>query len=130
MTEKEKKLALEMRAEGVSYKEISEKLGINETTLKVAVSRHNNAQKGSSDKIRRCIQCKRVLPKKARATQRFCSNKCHNEWWNSHQDQLRGDKHVVHRCVVCGKEFASYKKAGFCSRECYYVSLKGKVMGK
>ena len=70
MTEKEKRTILDMRVAGKQYKEISAKLGIDVSALKVFVHRqkHNN--------VKRCVQCKKVLPKDARKTQRFCSDKC------------------------------------------------------
>ena len=60
MTEKEKKTILDMRAAGKQYKEISAELGIEISALKVFVHRqkHND--------VRRCEQCKKVLPKDAR----------------------------------------------------------------
>ena len=117
MTEKEKKTILDMRAAGKSYKEISGKVGIEISALKVFVHRQN--QKGEG---RRCAQCRKVLPQDARQTQRFCSRKCRNDWWNSHPDQLQGQGQNACVCEVCGKGFASYKKARYCSRACFYAS--------
>ncbi len=105
MTEKEKRAILDMRAAGKQYREISAELGIEVSALKVFVHRqkHNNA--------RRCEQCKKVLPKDARKARRFCSHKCHNDWRNSHQGVLQGERLTAYVCAICGKEFTSYKKA-------------------
>ena len=55
-----------------------------------------------------CAQCKKVLPKGARKTQRFCSDKCRNDWWYSHQGELQGKRLTAFVCTVCGKAFTSY----------------------
>ena len=118
MTEKEKRTILDMRAAGKQYKEISAELGIEVSALKVFVHRqkHND--------VRWCEQCKNALPKDARKTQRFCSDRCRNDWWNSHQGELQGKRLTAHVCVVCGKRFTSYKSAKYCSRACFYTSRR------
>ncbi len=51
---------------------------------------------------------------------RFCGNKCRNIYFSSFKK--------TKNCIVCGAEFKD--KAGgekkYCSRECYYKTLKGK----
>ena len=118
MREKEKRTIRGMRAAGKLYKEISAELGIEVSALKVFVhwQKHND--------VRRCEQCKKVLPKDARKTQRFCSDKCRNDWWYSHQRELQGERLITFVCAVCGKRFTSYKKAKYCSRACFYTSRR------
>jgi len=57
MTEKEKRTILDMRAAGRQYKEISEKLGIDVSALKVFVHRQKH------EDVRRCEQCRKALPR-------------------------------------------------------------------
>ena len=104
MTEKEKRTILDMRAAGKQYKEITAEWGTEITALKVFVHRqeHND--------VKWCTQSKKVLPKDTRKTQRFCSNKCRNDWWYSHQSELQGDRLTAFVCAVCGKGFTLYKK--------------------
>ena len=109
MTEKEKRTILDMRAAGKQYKEISAVLGIEVSALKVFVHRQKHKD------VRRCELCKKVLPKDARKTQRFCSDKCRNDWWYSHQGELQGERLTTFICAVCGKGFTSYKQAKYCS---------------
>ena len=70
MAEKEKRTILDMRVAGKQYKEISAKLGIDVSALKVFVHRqkHND--------VKRCVQRKKVLPEDARKARRFCPDKC------------------------------------------------------
>ena len=124
MTEKEKRLVLDMRAEGKPYKEISETLGIDVSTLKVFIHRNKQAETCVNTVKRRCISCQKPLRADARRTQRFCCEKCRNDWWNHHQEQLSGGKRTVYVCEVCGKQFSAYKKARYCSRACYLRSLR------
>ena len=118
MTEKEKRTILDMRAAGKQYKEISAELGIAVSALKVFVHLQKH------DDARRCEQCKRVLPKDARRTQRFCSDKCRNDWWYGHRGELQGERLTSFVCAVCGKGFTSYKNAKYCSRACFYASRR------
>ena len=99
MTEKDKRTILDMRAEGKPYKEISAELGIEVSALKVFVHRqkHND--------VRRCEQCRKVLPKDARKTQRFCSDKCRNDWWYSHQGELQGERLSMYSLNCLMKSF-------------------------
>ena len=118
MTEKEKRTILDMRAAGKQYKEISAELGIEVSALKVFVHRQKHID------VRQCDQCKKVLPMDARKTQRFCSEKCRNDWWYGHQAELHGERLTTYVCAVCGKRFTSYKQAKYCSRACFYASRR------
>ena len=97
MTEKENRTILDMRAAGKQYNEISAELGIEVSALKVFVHRQKHKD------VRRCEQCKKVPPKDARKTQRFCSDKCRNDWWYSHQGELQGERLTTFVCAVCGR---------------------------
>ena len=119
MTEKDKKIILDMRAAGIPYKAISEKLGIEVSALKVFVHRNNKPS------ARKCCLCGKHLPVDARTTQRFCSLKCKNAWWKRHPNQDESEKRVVYTCAVCGTKFISYNRnSSYCSRACYYASRR------
>ena len=119
MTEKEKRTILDMRAAGKQYKEISAELGIEVSALKVFMHRQKHKD------VRRCEQCKKVLPKDARKTRRFCSMKCKNAWWKKHPNQDGNDKRIEHACASCGRQFISYNQnSKYCSRDCYYASKR------
>ena len=211
MTEKQKNTILKMRAEGISFKDIAEELGMSLGSVKMFVSHHNrnndrryepcgkllvkdsvrdlttkpvdrtnanipgipvdrtnasvpgipvdrtNANiPGILPENRACANCNKPLDPTARRTQRFCCVKCRNDWWNHHQDQIAGQisgqvadqisdrisdhisdhisdqisnqvstsKRTVQICNVCGKRFATYKTAKYCSRACYLVSVR------
>ena len=114
MTEKDKKTIQEMRAAGISYKAISEKTGINVSTLKMFVHRHEKPE------ARRCLRCGKLLPEGARQTQRFCSQKCKSAWWKKNPNQEENENRIARLCAFCGKQFISYNKAArYCSRACY-----------
>ena len=101
MTEKEKRTILDMRAAGRQYKEISAELGIEVSALKVFVQRQKHQD------VRRCEQCRKALPKDARKTQRFCSDKCRNDWWNSHQDELQDKRLIAYGIIGAHSSFPS-----------------------
>ena len=129
MTEKQKNTILEMRAEGITCKEIADHLGMTLGSVKMFVSRHNRADNNRTDD-RRCEQCGKVLVKGVAAsrggilTQRFCSTKCKNAWWKAHPGKAEGDKQLTRTCAICGKTFTTYKDSKYCSRSCYYASMR------
>ena len=203
MTEKQKNTILKMRAEGISFKDIAEELGMSLGSVKMFVSHHNrnydrscepcgellakdsvrdfstipvhrtNARiSGIMPEYRACANCNKPLEPNAKRTQRFCCEKCRNDWWNHHQNQISAQiscqvscqvsaqisdqisnqvsnqiagqisgqvsgqasnqvpdristsKRTVKVCNVCGKLFATYKAAKYCSRACYLVSVR------
>ena len=183
MTEKQKNTILKMRAEGISFKDIAEELGMSLGSVKMFVSHHNrnndrryepcgkllvkdsvrdlttkpvdrtNANiPGILPENRACANCNKPLDPTARRTQRFCCVKCRNDWWNHHQNQIPDQilsqlssqissqisdhisdqisnqvstsKRTMQICNVCGKRFATYKAAKYCSRACYLVSVR------
>ena len=69
-----------------------------------------------------CENCGREIQQIAkRKKKRFCCDKCRNEWWNSHLDQVKRKAVYDFRCPCCGKEFHIYgdKRRKYCSHECY-----------
>ena len=129
MTEKQKNTILKMRTEGTTCKEIADHLGMTLGSVKMFVSRHNRADNNRTDD-RRCEQCGKVLVKGVAAsrggilTQRFCSTKCKNAWWKAHPGKAEGDKQLTRTCAICGKTFTTYKDSKYCSRACYYASMR------
>ena len=140
MTEKQKNTILEMRAEGITCKEIADHLGMTLGSVKMFVSRHNrhprhnrvddNRADDRRADDRRCEQCGKMLTKGVAAsrggilTQRFCSTKCKNAWWKAHPGKAEGDKQLTRTCAICGKTFTTYKDSKYCSRSCYYASMR------
>lgn len=69
-----------------------------------------------------CENCgKRMVSIKGKKKKRFCCDKCRNEWWNAHQDQVNKKAYYVKICACCHRKFLSYgnKNAKYCSHECY-----------
>ena len=130
MTEKQKNTILEMRAEGITCREIADHLGMTLGSVKMFVSRHNRHPRHNRADDRRCEQCGKVLDKGAAAsrggilTQQFCSTKCKNAWWKAHPGKAEGDKQLTRTCAICGKTFTTYKDSKYCSRSCYYASMR------
>ena len=56
---------------------------------------------------------------------KFCCDKCRNDWWNSHQDEV--DRRAIYHytCPTCGEDFDVYGNGHrkYCSHECY---IKGR----
>lgn len=52
---------------------------------------------------------------------RFCCNKCRNQWWNQHLDQVNRKAYYEIACQHCGKVITVYgdSRRKYCSHECY-----------
>ena len=121
LTNEQKATILSMREQSISYADIAELTGVSVNRAKQSVFRQRH--KGQ---IRRCAQCNKVMTNSNnRPSKRFCSNGCRFKWWYVHRDQLSTLQAHTHNCVVCGKEFFSFKEASFCSRSCYSESMRG-----
>ncbi len=105
-----------MRAEGITYKTIAEELGMSLGSVKMFVSHRNR------NIDRSCEQCGKLLPKVVAASQWFCSPKCKTMCWNV--NPTRAVKKVQHTCAVCRIAFMSSQSSIFCSRACYYASMR------
>ena len=103
--------------------EISKITGIKLETIKSYFKRHKNMMPKSI----KCLNCGKTLTTtKGKKNKKFCCDKCRNQYWNSHLDQVNKQAYYKLVCEHCGKEFLSYgnKRRKFCSRECYKKSLR------
>ena len=118
MTHQQSNTIEDLRAAGLTYAEISAKMSLKLSTVKMFFSR-----KKKKIEPPRCDQCHRPLvaiSKKAR----FCSTSCRFKWHESHLEDSPNREKYIHNCHVCGKTFYSSKAASFCSRPCYYQSRR------
>ena len=134
MTNEQRMIVSALRAQGMGYGAIARKVGISENTVKSFCRR--NAQKedkpvtGADE--HQCLCCGAPVAQNAgRKEKKFCSDKCRNQWWNSHQSEIKKEAYYTLVCQFCGKEFESYgnQRRKFCSRECYGNHRK-KLAGK
>ena len=94
----------DLRQQGKGAAEIAETLNLPLNTVKSYLRRHPEA-----DASRVCPQCgKPVAQKEGRKEKKFCSDKCRNQWWNSHQSEIKKEAYYTLVCQFCGKEFESY----------------------
>ena len=77
-TNQQKQRIINLRAEGKQYKEIAEELGLSLGCVKMFMSRRK--REGERRKCEMC--CGKYMPRDARASQRFCCEKCRTDWWN------------------------------------------------
>lgn len=138
MDDKQKNQIARMRANGVGYRVIAGKLGINPNTVKSYCRR--NGLGGVAQPARKaveytgevtlCQNCGAEIRQVAkRKKKRFCCDKCRNEWWNSHLDLV--DRRAIHTqiCPTCGRKFEVYGSAPrkYCCHPCY---VKARFGGK
>lgn len=129
MTDNQKSQIIKLRAAGNGYGKIAHALGISVNTVKSFCRRNEiNGDVTTESFVMLtgettvCENCGQEIQQIAKRKQkRFCCDKCRNEWWNSHLDQVKR-KAVYHfRCIYCGKEFHIYgdRRRKYCSHECY-----------
>ena len=76
----------------------------------------------SHEEITFCENCGRAIKQIAKQKKkRFCCDKCRNEWWNAHLDQVKRKAVYDFKCPHCGTTFHVYgdKRRKYCSHACY-----------
>lgn len=129
MTDNQKAQIIKLRAAGNGYGKIAQTIGISVNTVKSFCCRNDiNGDMAAvlsvilTGETTACENCGREIQQIAkRKKKRFCCDKCRNEWWNSHLDQVKRKAVYDFRCPCCGKEFHIYgdKRRKYCSHECY-----------
>lgn len=123
MTKQEKTLLELMYSRGIPASGIAARMGISVNTVRSYLRRHPlpPEQTGS------CKYCgKKIIQPVGRKVKYFCSDRCRNAWWNSHQGLVNRKAYYKLTCQFCGKEFTSYgnSKRKYCSRLCFTNSRK------
>jgi len=113
MTTEEKNKALTLKANGLTEREVSRKMGIAFSTIQNFFTKAD-----LTDVYFVCLECgKEAVNKKTRGRpKKYCSRKCAIR----HKSRNR-PLSVLHKCKCCGKEYRQIrsKNSIFCSRKCY-----------
>lgn len=142
MNNQQKTKIEKMRLEGGGYIRIATELGISVNTVKSHCRRHGlhgdslesmkTRQKEDllrSAQYRKCRNCDTpVLQIPGRKAKLFCSDKCRNQWWNTHQNQVTRKAYYKITCACCGKTFMVYgnRRRKYCCHACYIMDRFGK----
>lgn len=127
MTEQQKIQTIRLRGEGFGYTRIASMLGLSDNTVKSFCRRQGLTgntgfkQKGAIQE-HFCLQCGLLVRQNpGRKEKKFCSDKCRNQYWNSHLDQVKRKAIYNYECAFCHKSFTAYGNANrkYCSHECY-----------
>lgn len=108
----------QLKLQGLTYREISNKTGLPVGTIKSIWSRSNEVNSSTS----KCKFCGfEISSKKGKKAKIFCSDKCRMAWWNSHRHLVNRQTVFRFTCNGCGKEFTSNscKDRKYCSQACY-----------
>lgn len=129
MTENQKAQIKKLRAAGNGYGKIAQILGISQNTVKSFCRRNpvtKTVEEGHEENITGeiafCENCGRAIQQIAKQKKkRFCCDKCRNEWWNAHLDQVKRKAVYDFKCPHCGRTFHVYgdKRRKYCSHACY-----------
>ena len=109
MTNEQKLMIEAYRKKGVGYKQIAKELEMSPNSVKSYCRRNNlsNENLKQIDGESSCEQCGKIIQQiKGRKHKRFCSDKCRNQWWNAHLDQVKRKAVYDYVCPVCGKTFS------------------------
>ena len=132
MKDEQKLMIVEYRRKGVGYKQIAKELEMSPNSVKSYCRRNklSNEDLNKDDGNFSCEQCGTIIHQvKGRKHKRFCSDKCRNQWWNSHLDQVKRKAVYEFICPTCGKSFSVYgnAKRKYCSHACYVIGRFGTV---
>lgn len=125
MTNEQRALVCTFRRAGLGYGAIARKMGIPVNTVKSFCRRKAQAvaeKEDVAEQAHRCRYCGvSVLQNLGRKEKKFCSDRCRNQWWNTHRDEIdhRSVRTII--CASCGKLFSVYGNASrkYCSHACY-----------
>lgn len=134
MTDTQKDRIRQMKAGGFGYIKIARELGLSENTVKSFCRREGlnavaDMEEPPVDGVKgTCLCCgAKVVQNPGRKMKKFCSDKCRNNWWNSHLDQVERKANYEFVCAYCKKPFTAYGNAGrkYCSHACYVADRFG-----
>ena len=122
ITAVKKQEAVRLLTKGRTYKEIAEMFGVSPTAVKQFFYR---CRKQSAPRLI-CNQCHQPIKLSSNRQHHFCSYSCRMKWWQKHPEAYSNKEQHCYRCKTCGKSFYSRRVASYCSRLCYYESMKGR----
>lgn len=132
MTVQEKTEISTLRSQGLGYKKIGQLLGISVDTIKTFCRRNNIS--GSPDSFfpreDSCLTCgKAIVQIPGRKKKKFCTDKCRNQWWNSHLDKVNRKATYHFTCLFCKKAFTVYgnSRRKYCCHQCYIEDRFGEA---
>lgn len=120
MTKEQQNTIVLLRREGLGYGAIADKIEVTKNAVRLFCKR-NNLGEGVSF----CKECgKPFIIKKRGRPALYCSSKCCDKWWRSHNESKRTEYHK--KCCVCGTDFItrSHKNQKYCSRACFLCSIQ------
>ncbi len=127
MTDGQKMQIKELRAKGVGYTRISKILQLSVNTVRSYCRRNKLTTKQPSN-LHYCKCCGMPVEQNpGRKEKLFCSDKCRNNWWNAHQDQVNRKAIYTFTCLHCKKSFTAYgnAKRKYCCNACYIAERFG-----
>lgn len=114
MTNEQKLRIAAYRKAGIGYKQIAKELDLSANTVKSYCRRNGLSNEAMVQRLPEsvCENCgKSIEQKKGKKHKRFCSDRCRNQWWNSHLDQVKRKANYEYICPTCKIKFTVYGKA-------------------
>lgn len=121
MTDKEKEAVVKLRASGLGYGKIAERMSLSISTVKSYCIRNKlvagDAQQG-------CLECGKPIDQPVGCKgKKFCSDACRIRWWNHHTNLMKANA----VCTHCGKSFHGRVGRKYCSHACYIAERFGEA---
>ena len=131
MTDLQKERITALRNNGSGYTGIAKAVGLSKDSVKAYCRVHNlsgvmaknNARVEANQEF--CLNCGKPLQQKpGRKMAKFCSDKCRQQWWNSHPEQVNKKAVYSFTCALCKKPFTAYGNSNrkYCCHACYIES--------
>lgn len=114
-----KEQIIELRNQGLSYREISKRLGISRSTI------FSICKKANEEQHQCCKNCNILLKQSSGHRQKvFCSDKCRKEFWRKNRSNYTINNYST--CLTCGNEFLYHDSRirKYCSLNCAYKGNK------
>lgn len=104
---------VEMRKNGLGYKKMAAELGMSRDRVRYIVKNMDKPSSRQQYPMNNptCKYCGKMLhPARTGRPKKFCSDKCKNDYWKVHRDELNRNPEAIYirECAYCGKTFESY----------------------
>ena len=129
MTEEQKIKIRLLRAQNLTFTQISEQMGISRNTIK-SFMRREASQKVVLQNKDVCLHCGKILSQLPKTKPRkFCCESCRNAYWNTHRYLSKQNNSPYVICAYCRKPFNSHGRRNrkYCCRKCYINARFGEV---
>ncbi len=119
-----------MRESGMSYKKISDALGLKFNSVRSYCKLHDlgGVRDFGGPYEDQCLFCgKGIIQNPGRKKKKFCSDECRQKYYVVNPEKINRKAIYQYECPICGKSFTAYGNSHrkYCSSRCFMTARHG-----